>query len=284
MPSNKQHSRNKSKGVDTAFSLLSIPMRMISGPSLMLLPPQAKLVVILVMVILLILAVVLFGIAFAQIGSRPFSPTTTLGTSQTLPDGSKVLSVPYFNQFLEPDGNYYPYQGWRMCGAAASVMVAGYYGKLGYNNDPAVLKKYVYQDMGQGLPRYCSEYAGAFSVTAQGYCGYSSTIGINQYLGFYGLQSRSMSVSFPEVKRSIDLGHPLIGSIAYPWGHIFVIKGYTPDGKIVVNDSFKNWQDDKAEGDGQPVQYSNNGNSAIYDLNYTVYGKPTEFLYMLEVY
>ena len=250
----------------------------------MLLPPQAKLVVILVMVVLLILGVIFFGIAFAQIGSRPFSPTTTLGTSQTLPDGYKILSVPYFNQFLEPGGNFYPYKGWRMCGAAASVMVAGYYGKLGYNNEPAVLKKYMYQDMGQSLPRYCSDSLGAFSVTAQGYCSYSSDSGISDYLSFYSLQTRSMQVSFPEVKRAIDLGHPLIGSIAYPWSHIFVIKGYTPDGKIVVNDSFKNWQDGKAENDGQTIDYSTNGNSAIYDLNYSVYGKPTQFLYMMEVY
>jgi hypothetical protein len=276
--------RKTSKGIDTIFSVLSLPLRVITGPGLMLLPPQTKLIVVLVMMILLIIAVILFGVAFAQIGSRPFSPTTTLGTSQTLPDGSKILSVPYFNQFLEPDGNYYPYQGWRMCGAASSVMIAGYYGKLGYNNDPALLKKYMYQDMGQGLPRYCSDYSGAFSVTAKGYCGFSSAPAITDYLGFYSLQTRSLGVTFPEVKRSIDLGHPLIGSIAYPWGHIFVIKGYTPDGKIVVNDSFKNWQDGKIEGDGQPVQYSSNGNSAIYDLGYSVYGRATEFLYMLEVY
>jgi hypothetical protein len=70
--------RKTSKGIDTIFSVLSLPLRVITGPGLMLLPPQTKLIVVLVMMILLIIAVILFGVAFAQIGSRPFSPTTTL--------------------------------------------------------------------------------------------------------------------------------------------------------------------------------------------------------------
>jgi Peptidase_C39 like family len=189
---------------------------------------------------------------------------TTIASKVSVPPGSVVLDVPYFNQWLDKS----PPTGWQMCGAASSVMVTAYYKKI-KNFNPSQIKNYMYQDMGQGLPRYCDS-SGAFSVTGKGFCDQSSVAGIKEYLSFYGLKSGNLeSITFEQVKNAIDKNHPVILSTTYPYGHIFVAKGYTPDGRIIVNDSYKNHQDDSWNGDYKNP-YSLNGESAIYDINYKV--------------
>jgi len=42
------------------------------------------------------------------------------------------------------------------------------------------------------------------------------------------------------ILREIDEGQPVIFSISSPLNHILVVKGYTLDGGIVVNDPFGN--------------------------------------------
>lgn len=273
----------KSKLVDLAFDILGLPLRIISGPALRYLPPKAKLIVVIIMLIIIVLLLIIGGIAFSQVGSRPANLTTTTGTTQVLPNGSKVLEVPYINQYKESDGSLFPRTGWQMCGAASVVMIAGFYGKLPYGNDTKILKKFVYEDMGQNLPRYCGDYSGAFSVTAQGVCNSNTYAGMIEYLQLYALKPIFKAISFDNIKQSIDAGHPLIMNTSYPYGHIFVIKGYTPTGQFIVNDSFKNWQDGTTLGDGKPLIYSENGNGAVYDLNYSVYGLPTSYLSLIEV-
>jgi hypothetical protein len=273
----------KSKLLDLAFNLLGLPLRIISGPALRHLPPKAKLIVVALMLVIVILIIFIGGIAFSQLGTRPINLATTTGASQVLPDGSKVLEVPYLNQYKEPDGSLYPASGWQMCGAASVVMIAGFYGKIPYGNDTTILKKFVYEDMGQNLPRYCQNYGGAFSITAKGVCNSNTYAGMVEYLQIYNLKAISKTISFDSIKTSIDAGHPLIMNTSYPYGHIFVIKGYTPTGQFIVNDSFKNWQDGTMLGDGKPLIYSENGKGAVYNLTYTVYDQPTAYLSLIEV-
>lgn len=193
----------------------------------------------------------------------------------TLPNGIeyKMLNVPYFNQWLNRDGSKSPRQivnrprgwelGWIICGAASSVMVAAYHGVIPDWKDDKDLKTYAYNDNGEGLPNYCSWDdipGGAFGVTGKGYCNQSSAAGITEYLKFKTLKPKNVPVSMNNIIRAIDAGHPLILSITRPVGHILVIKGYTRDGRIIVNDPYTNVTQ-------SPRKYSFAGENAVYDIN-----------------
>jgi hypothetical protein len=217
--------------------------------------------------------------------------TSQVGNVNILPDGSKVLNVPYFNQYIELDGNYSPFNGWQMCGAASSTMIVAFYGKITYSIS-SDLKKYMYQDRGQRLPNYCpfSISSGAFGVTSKGAgCLYSATSGIQEYLSFYGLKARQIGFNFESIKSSIDSGNPVIYSTSFPFDHIAVVKGYTTDGKIIMNDPYKNVQDGSYMinglyfGNGKPNTYSYNGENAIYNLNYKVAGRGISPVFMMSV-
>jgi Peptidase_C39 like family len=206
--------------------------------------------------------------------------TNSPNTQETSLEGinATVLKVPYFNQWLEPDGSYSPTQpkipvggeqwdlGNVICGAASSVMVAGYYGKLPYNlNDEHDLKRFAYSDEGLHLPSKCNtrSIGGAFGMTAyDSNCNQSSFAGMSNYLSTLGLIPNSIgALTFEKVKSAIDRGHPLIVSITAPYGHISVIKGYTADGRLVMNDPFRNIQDSSSS------QYSYQGKNALYQVN-----------------
>lgn len=180
-----------------------------------------------------------------------------------------VLAIPYLNQWINTDGltgpntiisnAAYPL-GQITCGAASSAIISGYYSVIEYSN-PQDLKDHVTQDKGQGLPNYCAQYGvtgGIFGVTGKGYCNQSSFGGIRDYFNLVGLSSKYISRN--GIYEAINNQHPLIVSVSSPLGHIFVIKGYTEDGRVVVNDPF---------GDLNSVQsgYSYKGNNAIYDLD-----------------
>lgn len=180
-----------------------------------------------------------------------------------------VLDIPYFNQWIDADGATGPNDtisnssfplGQITCGAASSAMISGYYGMIVYQ-DPQDLKEHVTQDKGQGLPNYCSKFGvtgGIFGITGKGYCNQNSFAGIRDYFNLVGLKSKYITKS--GIYEAINNQHPLIVSVSSPLGHIFVIKGYTEDGRVVVNDPF---------GDLNRVQggYSYKGNNAIYDLD-----------------
>ncbi len=202
-----------------------------------------------------------------------------LGSEATNLDGidAVVLNVPYFNQWLDPGGSVSPVfpkrrirgsdwdLGQVLCGAASVTMVAGYFGKLPYDvNNENDLKKFSYTDQGLNLPSKCSsrEIGGAFGMTAyDSSCNMSSHGGMVSYLNRMGLRANNIGViSFEKVKNSIDAGNPLIVSMSAPVGHIAVIKGYTADGRLVMNDPYKDVQNGTKG-------YSFNGKNALYQVN-----------------
>jgi flagellar hook assembly protein FlgD len=166
---------------------------------------------------------------------------------------AKVLDVPYFNQYVESDGTINPTDGNIMCGAAASVMITGYYKKVPKNGFSQDVKHYMYKDEGQGLVKggvvngvhICHN--GAFGMTG-GYnsCGLSSIEGMKAYLSYSGLNSGETiwysGSTYNYIKESIDNGNPLILTIDKPVGHVLVATGYTKDGFVVVNDPYRNVQ------------------------------------------
>lgn len=189
-----------------------------------------------------------------------------------LPAGvtATYLNVPYVNQWKNRDGStspndILPGSGWRLgwvtCGATSSVMIGAFYGKLKYTEERS-LKEYAYMDKGQNLPNYCMPdgiMGGAFGVTGNGYCNQSSPAGIKDYLSRIGLKSKYLNLNQASIIKSIDEGKPIILSTLLPLSHILVIKGYTSDNRVIVNDSF-------GDENESTTNYSMNGESAVYDL------------------
>lgn len=205
-----------------------------------------------------------------------------LGKEATDISGVKaiVLNVPYFNQLLEKDGTQGPLKnvgggyvlGGVICGAASSTMVAGYYGKIKWGEDELDLKPYAYEDRGLGLPSKCLHYGigGAFGMTAfDSLCNQSGVAGIQAYFSQLNIASQTGwgSPDFATVKNAIDNNKPVIVSLTTfeGFGHLAVIKGYTEDGRFVMNDPWTDVQSGNRK-------YSFKGKNALYDSNLGSHG------------
>lgn len=181
----------------------------------------------------------------------------------------KTLNVNYVNQFVDERGKYEYWPGWQRlaggqsCGAASSVMVADYFGKLIGNHR---LKSYIYQDNGYKLEHKRCSKPGAFAVTAyNSNCNMSSIGGIKNYLGQLGLKTKvhwgNSGVSTADIISALKRGNPVILSYKRPIGHILVVKGFTYGNQLVVNDPYRDFQNDYRKG-----VYDYSGRDAIYQL------------------
>ncbi len=193
--------------------------------------------------------------------------------AQALPNNFvKVLKVPYFNQWVDPVGSSpEEYYARRMCSAASSTMVAGYFNKIGYDkNNEQDAKRFMYSDQGLNLPTKCSQFGigGTFGMTASDKNCWAGTIwNVEAYYNRIGLGVERLggwvygmgNLSFNQVVNSINRGRPVVISSS---SHYVVIKGYTDDGRIIVNDSFK----DASKGPDRKYIYGN-GKDAVYDVN-----------------
>lgn len=219
---------------------------------------------------------------------------------------AKILDVPYFNQWLPESGIYKkrePVGGWMMCGAASSVMVAGYFDKLSYDkNRPYSLKPNMSTDNGQGITATCNGYdpftpkggqkftaGGAFAITSSGYnCSKSSIDGMKNYLEQFHMITVRYTLSndsfltenqMDDIKSSIDSGNPIIFS--YGWsgldfGHIAVIKGYAYSSNnqvvgLIFNDPYRNVN--KLSPLKDLGTYSLEGDGAFYPFNHDTNNK-----------
>jgi hypothetical protein len=264
---NNQQNKKSSILLDLGFNIITLPFRFLFGAKITVLLAKFKLVIVVVSIVLIAGLLILIANNNSQyeqeLGRRNTDSSFTGGSTLSPELIGKVLNVPYFNQYLETDGSNYPAGGWKMCGAASSVMIAGFYGKIPFSSE-SDLKRYMYEDRNQGLPRYCNEYGGAFGVTSSGTgCSYNTSQGMIEYLGRYNLGVAYLPVSIQAIKQSIDNDRPIIFSTSSPYGHLAVIKGYTNDGRLIMNDPFKNAQDGVTN-----FNYSTNGKDAVYSLDY----------------
>ena len=218
----------------------------------------------------------------------------------------KQLAVPYINQCLQKDNRTL----WpnmigstpdriicrNMCLTSAAVMVAGYFGKVDFDkNNTDTLKKYLVDD--KDIPERVRDgntsIGGAFAMTsytdsngnnndnyAEGLVNYGLrkgliTSGINWIPSEY---NQAKSFIYEKAKAAIDRDNVVIISTKT---HARVITGYTNDGQIVVNDSYRNTEIGKA-GDF----FNFNGKNAIYDLPTSGTSRPAnpveQFQYMIE--
>jgi Peptidase_C39 like family/Ricin-type beta-trefoil lectin domain len=201
--------------------------------------------------------------------------STDFGAGDSLPaNTSKSLDVPYINQYKDRNGNIW---GTRYhCGAAAGTIVAGYFNKLPYKgSDDDLYKKYMNTNSGQGITETCNGQGGAFGITgypdksSSAYCRASYPDGFSKYLKKIGLKYKIVagtgaglgSLSIGTVKAAINRGNPIAISSG---AHYYVIKGYTSDNKVIVNDSWKDGSKSGATGANTFVW--GQGKNAVYDL------------------
>jgi Peptidase_C39 like family len=212
----------------------------------------------------------------------------------------KVLSVPYINQCLKKNGNFYLNHTsnqsdkrntktcQNMCGGAVMVMVSSYFGRL-FDNQANTLSSSNYNAIQDKMTndylfdKYASKYScsdngyqyrGAFAVTSLSRdgenCYYSSREGLIAYATAKKINSREIDPTFENFKRAIDRGNPIALSI-FP--HIVLVVGYTADKKIVVHDPQRN--------NNNPTEsYSMDGNRAIYGstgMKFAKLGQPSKF-------
>jgi hypothetical protein len=145
----------------------------------------------------------------------------------------------------------------------------------------------MYSDEGQGVLDTCGNFqGGAFGMIAKETdkqtkdnaiktdCNAGGVIGMRKYADHLGLYTNDINVDFNSIKGAIDRGNPVVlGSEP----HIAVVKGYTADKKLIMNDPYRNTDIDSEE-------YDYNGNGAVYDLPDTYYKhKVYKFLYALEI-
>lgn len=186
----------------------------------------------------------------------------------------RILPVAYFNQAVDDSGKWENWPSWhklaggQSCAAASSVMALGFLKKLTGGHR---LKSYVYQDNGQNLKHKICQKPGAFAVTsANNNCNHSAVAGTKNYLEQYGLKIKThwtvdsaaaKKSQLQMVKASIDRGKPVLLSYKKPVSHVLLIVGYTFDNQIVVNDPYRDIQNNLIRG-----RYDYSGKGAIYTL------------------
>ncbi len=186
----------------------------------------------------------------------------------------RILPVAYFNQAVNDSGKWENWPSWhklaggQSCAAASSVMALGFLKKLTGGHR---LKSYVFQDNGQNLRHKVCQKPGAFAVTsANTNCNHSSVGTTRNYLEQYGLKTKTYWAAgnvaaknshLQMVKASIDRGKPVLLSYKHPVSHVLLIVGYTFDNQIVVNDPYRDIQNNLIRG-----KYDYSGKGAIYTL------------------
>lgn len=189
-----------------------------------------------------------------------------------------INDAPYFNQYMDVNGNLYiPEIGWMTCSAASTVM-----GLIGLkslpNKDYESNKSFVTQDSPfsnnginlSHINKSCPNLQGAFAYTAianlcnQGFwpnIEYFIVQGFGRTFQGRGIRDSDHSKSFTDIQNIIDLnGLAIQGVWNSSISHILLIRGYTDDMRIIVNDSFRNLME-------EGLSYNYGGNGALYELN-----------------
>ena len=139
MVNNNQPNKKSAFLVDLGFNILTLPFRFIFGAKITVLLAKFKLILIVTSILLiagLLIMVAQSNNQYEQELSRRNTDANYNARSTLTPELiGKVLNVPYFNQYLETDGSNYPAGGWKMCGAASVVMIAGYYNKIPFSSE-----------------------------------------------------------------------------------------------------------------------------------------------------
>ncbi len=159
------------------------------------------------------------------------------------------LNVPYIHQLFNTPDNF---NGQLAAGPTAMVMVLTAYGKLNpradiYHNLSSPYGFYVSNvytgpagsnfARTQPAPRGTGNFAGAYGACLNQ--GQPSGRLMAEYAINHGLSAQSQNAVWLAVEAELNYGAPVVlATTLKGFGHIVVVKGYTADGRLIVNDPY----------------------------------------------
>lgn len=197
------------------------------------------------------------------------------------------LPMPYIHQVYDTPNDF---AGYWACGPTSTVMAVQHFNRLPawpvtvnipskHTSDYGAYVAYKYTAFGTTFNRMQTDSQGKAAYGAYGWCtdgGGGWAWRMQDYAKKHQLSSDfASSSSFSAIKNAIDAGKVVVLSTQLTSaGHIITVKGYTADGKLIVNDPYGN----KTLG-----TYPNyKGGDTVYGYSYvaakwhiTVYGKIT---------
>jgi hypothetical protein len=175
------------------------------------------------------------------------------------------LNIPYLSQVWDaPD----TWDGSGSCGPASLTMILAFFGKLG--PQPATVT---------GSYPHTSLLGGHIPALYQAVCEPGKGAVHKKMLDYLRPLFPGVAMYYAEkatwkrVKAELDAGRPvLLGTQVTPAGHLMVARGYTTDGRLIINDPAGNrelaarWERPDGEWSKTGGRYWNGeGNSALYD-------------------
>lgn len=159
------------------------------------------------------------------------------------------FDVPYIHQIYNTDDNF---NGQLAASPTCMVMVLAAYGKLVarpdiYHNQPSPFGFYVSNSYTgptgvtfsrtQPGPQHQGNFAGAYGACLN----QGQPLGnlMAEYAINHGLSAQAQRAVWLAVEAELNYGAPVVlATTLKGFGHIVVVKGYTPDGRLIVNDPY----------------------------------------------
>ncbi|WP_161569237.1 C39 family peptidase [Candidatus Oscillochloris fontis] len=221
----------------------------------------------------IILIMLLLSVSVLWIGTLPRVAASPHQNSDPIePAGTAVvnLPVPYIHQLWDTADSF---AGRWACGPTSAVMALAYYRKIPpqpitiskptvHTNDYGYYVSSVYTAFNYTFNRQQNDSAGKAAYGGYGHTtdgGMAWAWRIQGYVERHGLQHEFDSTpTFDEIKSKLDQGYLVVLSTDLTSaGHIILVRGYTNDNKIIVNDPYGNKYGPNGYGkyDGGNVQY-----------------------------
>ncbi len=215
-------------------------------------------------------------------------PLARPGAPSVAPLLATFATMPYVHQVYDTPDDF---AGYWACGPTSTVMAVQAFGRLkpwpvtvstpsSHQSDFGAYVAYTYTAFGTTFDRMQTDSKGSPAHGAYGWCtddGAGWAWRMQDYAKKHDLSSDFFgSSTFADLKAELDAGKAVVLSTQLTSaGHLITVKGYTSDGKLIVNDPY---------GDKTLGTYPNHdGGGAVYSWSYvsakwhiTVYGTPSQ--------
>lgn len=195
--------------------------------------------------------------ATETVASLSVSPSTELELEPLSSIDIRNYNVPFIHQLWDTHNDF---GGYCACGAASTTMAVAFYGKITPHpmivNSPSSHSTDYGWYVTEKFPGFTTSNTAPCPSGKRGYGIYGVTVRYNSTYGVHGgreyiesalnqLNLKHYRPGFPPTYKAVtdalDKGHLVILSTQFTTaGHIILVKGYTNDGKLIVNDPYGN--------------------------------------------